>query len=105
MTTISAEAKQVAEIAPRIEAKNAAVVEAERALTKASLGAALSPNPLETVARERQAMADAREVLALLQSALEQAQQAEKQRLEKAQAEARISALRAGRQHLARGIK
>src|SRR5207302_9966451 len=93
------------EIAARIQTQHTAIAEAERALTKASLGAALSPSPLDVVAKERAAVADAREVLALLQSALTEAEAAEKKRLEDAQTDARAAALRAGRQHLSRGIK
>src|SRR5438477_7615796 len=105
MTVVSYETRNANEIENRIVAAKLSITAAQEALIKRSLDVALNPDPLADVAPERKVLDDAKELLALLETALVQAQERETQRLSKAQADARTAALRAGRQHLSRGIK
>src|SRR5436190_4487030 len=105
MTVVSYETRNANEIENRIVAQKMAINAAQESLVKRSLDVALNPDPLADVAPERKVLDDAKELLVLLEHALEQAQTAEAKRLIKAQEDATKAAARAARQHFARGLK
>src|SRR5437868_2226859 len=104
MTVISYEQRNATEIANRVVAAKMARTAATESLVKRSLEVALTDNPLAGVAAEQKSLDDALATLALLETALEQANAKETERLLQAQNDARTCALRAGRQHLSRGV-
>src|SRR5437764_203645 len=105
MTVISYETRTINEIENRIVAAKLSIQAAQEALIKRSLDVALNADPLADVAPERKVLDDAKELLVLLEHALEQANAAETKRLIKAQEDAAKAAQRAARQHFARGLK